>query len=100
MDIKELENIMILNGVVLRALPRIMRGIYETRHIDIFPNGTIEYLEEYKREMLVVYTVPKNAGKFIFECARNTMNSVSFAGKKYYDTIEEAVNDLLENIKE
>lgn len=96
MEIKELEDIMILNSVVLRAIPTTMRGVYETRHIDEFPDGTIEYLEEYKREMLVVHTVPKNAGKFLIECVKNTRSSVNFEGKKYFDTIEQAMDDLHE----
>lgn len=95
MNIKELESIMIEYGVVLRAIPKTVRGVYEKYHIDKYPNGTIEYLEEYKREMLVVISVPKNAGKFVFECQKNTISGVQFQGNKYFDSIELAIADLL-----
>jgi len=100
MDIKELEKIMVSHGVVLRALPKKTRGIYERYHIDKYPHGTIKYLEEYKREMLVIESVPKNAGKFIFECERSTSATVHFSGKKYFDSIEQAIEDLVESKKE
>ena len=97
MEIKELEDIMITHSVVLRAIPKKVVGVYEKQHIDSYPTGTIQYLERYKREMLVVESIPKNAGKFIFECQRNTSSSVHFSGKKFFDSIEEAVADLLES---
>lgn len=95
MDIKELEEIMIEHGVVLRAIPKKVRGVYEKYHADEFPNGTIEYLEDFKREMLVVWSIPKNAGKFTFECEKHTGSTVKFRGKKFFDSIEEAVKDLI-----
>lgn len=88
---------MISHGVVLRAIPEKIRGVYEKRHIDKYPDGVIKYLDDYKREMLVVEIIPKNAGKFIFECARNTNSMVKFMGKKYFDSIEEAVESLQNN---
>lgn len=97
MDIRDLETIMVSYGVVLRAIPEKVRGIYEKRHIDKYPNGVIKYLDDFKREMLVVETIPKNAGKFIFECVPNTSSVVQFKGKKYYNSIEDAVEDLLKS---
>ena len=97
MDIRELEKVMISHGVVLRAIPEKVRGIYEKRHIDTYPNGVIKYLDDYKREMLVVETIPKNAGKFILECVPHTSSMVKFSGKKYFDSIEEAVEFLQSN---
>lgn len=94
MDIKELENIMVTHGVVLRAIPNKTTGIYEKRHIDQFPDGKIMYLEDFKRAMLVIEKIPKNAGKFILECEKNTLSTVKFTGRKYFDSIEEAVNSL------
>lgn len=96
MDIKELEDVMALYGVVLRAIPKVpIRGVYEKRHIDIYPTGRIEYLPEYKREMLVVETMSKQAGKFLYEFSRGTTSGVNFSGKKYFDTIELAIEDIL-----
>lgn len=100
MDIKELEEIMVSHGVVLRAIPKKTRSIYERYHIDKYPRGTIQYLEEFKREMLVFESIPENAGKFIFECEKNTSATVHFSGKKYFDSIEQAVEDLLKNKKQ
>lgn len=97
MEIKELEDIMVTHSVVLRAIPKKVVDVYEKQHIDSYPTGTIRYLERYKREMLVVESIPKNAGKFLFEQQNNTASMVQFRGKKYFDSIEEAVADLLEN---
>lgn len=94
MDIKEMEELMLEHGVVLRAIPRKSRVVLGKIHIDKYPQGTIQYLEEYKREMLVFYEVPKNAGKFIFECVGHTDSMVRFYAAKFYDGIEEAFEDL------
>lgn len=100
MNIDELEATMSQYGMVIRAIPEKIRGVYEVSHQDLFPNGQIMYLEEYKREMLVVETRPQHAGKFVIECARHTYSRVQFNGKKFYDTISEAVNDVLRQKKE
>lgn len=100
MDIKELENIMVSHGVVLRAIPKTARSIYEKYHADKYPDGIIMYLEKYKREMLIVENIPKNAGKFIFECEKHTSSIVKFNGKKFYDSIEQAIEDLVSHESE
>lgn len=97
MDVKTLEEIMAAHSVVLRAIPKVLVEVYETRHITTYPHGVIKYLERFKREMLVVERIPENAGKFIFELAPNTSSTVKFYAKKYYNSIEEAVNGLLES---
>lgn len=99
MDIKELEKIMIEHGLVIRAVPKKVRSVFEKQHIDKFPDGKIEYLERYKREVLVVDQVPKNAGKFIIECAESACATIRFSGEKFYDSVEEAVEDFLKNDK-
>jgi hypothetical protein len=97
MDIKKLEQIMIAHGVVLRAIPEKIVSVIEVYHKDKYPDGRIEYIERYKREMLVVEKIPIHAGKFIFECAKNTNGMIQFYGKRYFDSIDEAVNALLED---
>lgn len=94
MTIQELEQIMVENAVTIKAIPEKVVSIFEKSHLNEYPNGCIQYLEQYKREMLVVETVPKNAGKFVI--GRNTGNSsvVRYEGK-FYNSIEEAVADLL-----
>lgn len=91
MDIKELEKLMILNGIVLRAVPEKEIAIYETGHKDKFPDGTIRYIDAYKREMLVVERVPEHAGTFLTECMPNTSNTVKFTEKVFFGSIEEAM---------
>lgn len=97
MDIKELEKIMISHGVALRAIPEKVRHVLEKQHIDRYPNGTIEYLDEFKREMLVFESIPKNAGKFILVKNQATSCNVSFTGKEYFDSIEQAMESLLKD---
>lgn len=94
MDIKELEQIMIKNGIVLRAIPDKVVMVCEKEHIDTFPNGEIQYLDEYKREMLVMETVPDHAGKFLIESDKNTCRNIRFGSEKYYNSIEEALKSL------
>lgn len=43
-NIKELEEIMIAQGVVLRAIPRVTTSTLETSHSKDYPNGEIKYL--------------------------------------------------------
>ncbi|MBQ3011261.1 MAG: hypothetical protein IJA20_02925 [Methanocorpusculum sp.] len=99
MDIKELEEIMVEHGVVLRAIPMKVTGIYEVRHRKQFPNARVEYLEDFKREMLIDERVPINAGKFIFESNQGTGNMVKFYANRFYDSIEDAMDGLLKNTK-
>lgn len=93
MTIKELEKIMVENAITIKAIPNKVVSIFEKSHIDKYPNGCIQYLEQYKREMLVVETIPKNAGKFVI--GKNTGNSsvVSYNGV-FFDSIEDAVDSL------
>ena len=77
MTLIELENILIEYGAALR------------------PNGQIVYLDEFKREMLVVKSIPTNAGKFVFEHNCGTGRMVRFTGRQYYNSIEEVIESLL-----
>ncbi len=94
MTIEELEKIMVEHGVVLRAIPKVVVGVYEKKHIERYPNAVVKYVEGFKREMLFVERVPQNAGKFIFELAK-TDSMVRFCPKEYFVSIEEAVGALL-----
>lgn len=67
LTIKKLEKLMIYHGIVLRAIPERVINICEKSNIDRYPRGVIKYLEDYKREVLVVESVPQNASKFILE---------------------------------
>ena len=94
MTIKELEQIMIQNAITIKAIPEKVVSVFEKCHLAEYPNGSIQYLDKYKREMLVVETIPKNAGKFVI--GRNTgISSVVKYEGQFYDSIEDAIIDLL-----
>lgn len=94
MTLEELGSIMQEHGLVLRAIPKKVRGVYEAYHKDDYPDGQVMYLEEHGREMLVVERVPKNAGKFLIESVKNTGDTVWFS-KRFFGSIEEAVGAVL-----
>jgi hypothetical protein len=95
MTLIELENILIEYGAALRAIPAEVYEVYAKTHIEDFPNGQIVYLDEFKREMLVVKSIPTNAGKFVFEHNCGTGRMVRFTGRQYYNSIEEVIESLL-----
>ncbi len=102
LTVKKLERIMQEHGAVLRAVPNTTISIYETSlaHLCSRSNTRVEYLEGYNREMLVVESVPNNAGKFFIESVRSTSSTIQFSAVQFtngpYDSIEDAVNALLE----
>ena len=96
MTLQELEQVMIEYGIAIKAIPNKMKSVYEKSHINEYPNGYIKYLEEYKREMLIVEYEPKNAGKFVIVDNTGTSSSVWFVND-FYDSIEDAVESLLKN---
>ena len=94
MDIKELEKMMVEHGLVLRAIPMKVTHVFDTYHADKYPQGTIKYMEEYGREMVVVEKVPENAGKFVVEQVRNTGRTVRFKEDRFFDSIEDIVTNI------
>lgn len=96
MDLNELNDIFINKGIVLRAIPRKVKGIYEKSHAHDFPDGKIQYLDEFRREMLVLEYVPEHAGEFLIEFAKNTDSIVRFSEKKYFVSLEDALTSILE----
>ena len=98
MTIKELEEFMISKGVVIRAIPKEVTEVYEAAHLDKFKNDpkyrvSVEYLKDYKREMLVVKSSPRLGGKFLVKTQKNTLSSTMFTSK-CFDSIEQAVESL------
>ena len=94
MDITVLQRIMIKHGVSIRAIPSEVISIHEVRHIDKYPNGHIYYDEYLKRDMLRVKRIPKYAGKILIVKNCGTNETIKFSKPKYYDSIEEAINEL------
>ena len=95
MDIIELEKIMKEKGLVIRAIPNEVKSIYDAYHIKDYPNGKLEYIPQFGREMCVIMQAPKNAGKFMIESISHTYSEVKFNHTKYFDSIEEAINYII-----
>lgn len=94
LTINVLEQIMRDYGVVIRAIPMCTHYVHEACYENQFPNGKVMYLKEYGRNMLIVTGIPKHAGKFLIEPAKHTSVTVRFK-ERYFDTIEEAINALI-----
>lgn len=95
MDVLELEKIMKEKGLVIRAIPNEVKCIYDKYHIKDFPEGKLEYIEQFGRMMCVVMQAPKNAGKFMVESAMHTYYDVKFNHSQYFDTIQDAINYIM-----
>lgn len=96
-SIEELNEIMIENSLTLRAIPRVRYEYYEVRHAKNYPDGEIKYLDAYKREMLIIKIIPKNAGKFIIMKTPNTNATVIFYSPIFYNNIIDAINSMLKD---
>lgn len=96
MTVKELERLMVQHSVVIRAIPKSRRIIVEKRHAEEFPNAEIKYLPEFKREMLVEERENKHGGEFVLEIAKHTHCRVDFTGKRFFKSLEEIIEYLME----
>lgn len=96
MTIQELEKIMQEHGLVIRALPKKKRQVLEAGYKADYPDGTVTYMEEYKREMLVREQdlAPHLAGKFLIQSVKGTSADVHFE-HELFDSIEDAVASVL-----
>lgn len=92
MEIYELEKIMKEKGLVIRAIPEKIRCVYDASNLDKHPNGIIEYIPQFKREMCVVWQIPKHAGQFMIESINHEFATVEFKNKKYFNSIADAIN--------
>ena len=97
MNIEKLEELMIEHNLSIRAVPQMVREVYEVNESikKRYPDGTVMHLDEFKREMYVRYVVPKNAGMFICVKNRGTLSTVNFSNVEAFNTIEEAVENYL-----
>lgn len=96
MDISALGELMVEHGACIRAIPKVERSIVEPRHIKEHPDGKLVFLPEYNREMLVYERIPKHAGQFLLKTGLSTSARVDFNSERFYDTIEDAAEALLE----
>ena len=88
---KKLQNIMVEKATSIRAIPKSVRDVVEARHKDQYPDGHLEYLDGFRREMWVYERRPKHGGQFIVESNCGMCSMVNFHGKRYYDSLEEIV---------
>lgn len=78
-------------GLIIRPIPEKVRSAYDVNEHNIkkFPQAERQFLPEYKREMLVFYTVPEHAGELLVVQCNNTMNNVSFNNGMYFKDLGE-----------
>lgn len=94
MTLLEFERFMRENSLVVRAIPQKVVHVFEASHIGEYPDGKIEFLPEYHRNMLLLEEVPEHAGMFVAEIQCNTAKSTRFSSKKYYASLEELAADI------
>lgn len=92
--LKQLQNIMIDNALSIRAIPKTVRDVVELRHKDKYPGGHVEYIDSFKREMWVYERCPRHGGQFVVENNCGTGSMIRFSGKRYYNSLEEVINDF------
>lgn len=97
MELERLEQLMRKHAAAIRVVPCMSRAILEKRQSKDYPNGSILYLDEYEREMLVVPMVPKHAGQFVVETNCGTGSITKFQGHAFFKTLEK-VADYLEGL--
>lgn len=94
MNLELLQQIMIENGLAIRAIPKTRRIVVELRHKEEFPDGHAQYLEEFNREMWVEERSNSHGCQFVVERNCGTKSTVEFSGKKFYSSLEELIKDV------
>ena len=97
--LEHLQNIMVENALSVRAIPKTVREVVELRHKDKYPGGYVEYIDSFKREMWVYEKYPKHGGQFVVESKCGVGSMIRFSGKRYYNSLEEVINDFTEHNK-
>ena len=89
----ELGELLVEKGACIRAIPKRVTHVFEKEHAREYPEGKIEWIPEYNREMLVVTETPDIGGKFLVASGHDTDKNVRFQ-KPCYDSLADAVNAL------
>lgn len=77
-------------GLIIRPIPEKVRSVYEASESNINKyNGEIKYLDKYKRNMLVVYEVPKHAGELLVVQCNHTNKEINYSGGMYFKDLGE-----------
>lgn len=100
MTMQELEKIMVEYGIVIRAIPHYNTRTVEVLHKDIYPDA-VEYFDPiFNRKMLKITNINHHGGKFIITRKTDTAQKVSFYKPIYFDSVEDAMNEFLEDMKD
>ena len=96
MKVSELEALLRKHSAVIRFLPQKTKKIVEKRHKNQFPNGKIQYIESFHREMLVVEeeVLPNLAGKILLAENHTTNSTVTFSKELIFTSLEEVYDYL------
>jgi len=101
LTIDDLQQLMVTHGLVIRAIPYEQTFYLDVIHQNKYPDGVIEYNPVYNRQMLTITRSNTNlGGKFLIEQDFGRTSMVRFSGKKTYDSIQEAVDSILDKLKE
>lgn len=100
MTMQELEKVMVEYGIVIRAIPYYHTSTFEVRHKEKYPDA-VEYFDpRFNRNMLNLKEANHHGGKFIITKQPDTVQKVSFYKPRYFDSVEDAVNAFLSDLKE
>ena len=97
MTLEELGAIMSKEGLVIRAIPETVTSIFDANEKNkaLYPDGVVQFLPEYNREMLVVKKTPECAGKFIFTRCNSTGTRVLFPQQStMYNSLSDVVDAI------
>lgn len=87
----EISAILMEHGASIRIIPKEHWSVFEVCHKDMYPDGVVKYLDEYKREMLVVQKENPHAGKVNVGFSTTATGTVTFE-PTFYDSVEDAVD--------
>lgn len=95
-DLEELARLLVRTGSSIRAVPETVRHVYEdtTKNRECFPDAVPRHVEGYPSRMLVGYTVPACAGKFLLATDCDTCATVKFNAKSCHDSLEDVLDAL------
>lgn len=92
----QFNEILSIEGIVIRLIPKLDISFYNARHFTGKPNQRKIYISKYKREMTEETTENSLGGKYLITIQKGQGSMVSFNLKLcgIGDTIEEAYKDF------
>lgn len=95
-SLEELAKLLVSTGSSIRAVPEAIRHVYEDtpKNREYFPDAVPQHVDGYPSPMLVGYTVPACAGKFLLATNCDTSTTVKFNVKSCHDSLEGVLDAL------